>query len=332
MLNCPAITRREFAGLCGAAIIAWPLAARAQKAMPVIGFLRSTMPDDSVPLVTAFRLGLSETGYVEGRNVAIEYRWAEGHYERLSPLASDLVGHNVDVIVASGGDRSALAAKRATSAIPIVAIIGGDPVAAGLAASLARPSGNLTGVSFLTAELMPKQLELLSDLLPQVQTIGALVNPNNTQTDDVVGDLRNAAQAKGVRLQILSASSESAIEAGFVSLKELQAGGLVVQADPFFTSRREQIVALASHHAVPTIYEWRGFTAAGGLVSYGASIEEAYRQLGIYVGRILKGEKPADLPIQQPTKFELVINLKAAKALGLNLPPSILARADEIIE
>jgi putative ABC transport system substrate-binding protein len=315
--------------LLGGAMTAAP-ALRAQKAMPVIGYLSFASPGPFAPLVTALRQGLSETGYVEGQNVAIEYRWAEGHYDRLPALAADLVGRNVDVVAASGPP-SALAAKGATSTIPIV-FSSGDPVGEGLVANLARPIANLTGVSLFTAELMPKRLELLSELVPQARVIALLVNPNNPNTEPMIRDVQEAAGVKGVQLPILKAGTESAIDAAFASLVQLHVGGFVVGTDPFFNSRREQLVALAAHHAVPAIYEWREFAAAGGLISYGSSLTAAYRQVGIYAGKILKGAKPSDLPVQQPTKFELVVNLKTAKALGLPVPQSILARADEVIE
>jgi ABC-type uncharacterized transport system substrate-binding protein len=324
--------RRQLLLLLGGAMAATrPLRAQ-QKAMPVIGYLNSTSPGPAAPFVAAFHQGLSETGYVEGQNVAIEYRWAEGHYDRLPGLAADLVGRKVDVIATSGGDRSALAAKTTTSKIPIVSVIGGDPVAADLVASLARPGGNLTGVSFLTAELMPKRLELLSELVPQAAVIALLVNPNNPQTERVMRDVQKGARAKGVQLRLLKASTEGEIDAAFVSLVQLHTGALVVQADPFFNSRREQLVALTSRHAVPAIYETREFPASGGLISYGTSLTAVYRQVGIYVGKILKGAEPTDLPVQQPTTFELVINLTTAKALGLTVPPLLLAGADEVIE
>jgi putative ABC transport system substrate-binding protein len=303
---------------------------RAQKAMPVIGYLNGTSPAASN--LAAFRQGLSETGYVEGQNVAIEYRWAEGRYDQLPALAADLVGRKVDVIATSGGDDSALAAKAATSTIPIVSVIGGDPVATGLVASLARPGGNLTGVSFLTAELMPKRLELLSELVPQAAMLALLVNPNNPRTEGRIKDMRQAAFTKRVQLEVLKAGAEGEIDAAFALLPQLQAGALIVQADPFFAARREQLVALTARHRIPAIYEYRGFVDAGGLISYGASLAAVNRQVGAYVGRILAGAKPADLPVQQPTTFELVINLKTAKALGLTVPQLLLATADEVIE
>ncbi len=326
--------RRDLIVALGGAL-AWPLAARAQqKAMPVVGFLSTgnASPGPVAPLVAAFRQGLSETGYVEGQNVAIEYRWAEGHYDRLPALAADLVGRKVDVIVSTGGTPTALAAKNATSTIPIVFRAGGDPVGVGLVASLARPGGNLTGVSMLIDELTPKRLELLSELVPQAKVIALLVNPKNPATENVMRDVQEAARVKGLQLPILKANSESEIDAAFATLVQLQAGALVVAADPFLTSRREQLVALATRHAVPAIYAWREFAEAGGLISYGSSLTTAFRQLGNYAGKILKGAKPADLPVQQSTRFELVINLKTAKARGLTIPQSLLLRADEVIQ
>jgi putative ABC transport system substrate-binding protein len=275
---------------------------------------------------------LSEAGFIEGKNVVIEYRWADGDYDRLPALAADFVGRKVDVIATSGGDRSAVAAKTATSTIPIVSVIGGDPLAAGLIVSLARPGGNLTGVSFLTGELMPKRLEILHDLVPSVATIAVLVNPKTRGYAELTMAVKEAAAKIRLQLSVLKASTEDEIDIGFASLSQTHAGALIVQADPFFTAQREQLVALTSSHAIPAIYEWRGFVVAGGLISYGASITGVYREVGSYAGRILNGAKPADLPVQQPTTFELVVNLTTAKALGLTVPPSILARADEVIE
>jgi putative ABC transport system substrate-binding protein len=310
----------------------WPLALRAQqKAMPVIGFLGSGSPNPNSPTLAAFRQGLSEAGYVEGQNVAIEYRWAEGRYDRLPALAADLVGRKVDLIATSGGSSPALAAKSATSTIPVV-FETGDPVAFGLVANLARPGGNLTGFSYLAFELMAKRLELLTELVPQARVIALLVNPNNPNAERIMGDVQEAARAKGLQLHILKAGTESEIDAAFTSLVQRQAGALVVSSDSFFYGRREQLVALAARHTVPTIYDWRQFVVEGGLTSYGASITAVNRQVGIYAGKILKGAKPADLPVLQPTKFELVINMKTAKALGLTIPPSILSRADQVIE
>jgi putative tryptophan/tyrosine transport system substrate-binding protein len=323
--------RRDFIILLAGAMGGWPSALRAQqKAMPVIGHLSSESPGPDAPYVAAFHQGLSETGYVEGQNVAIEYRWAEGSYDRLPGLAADLVGRKVDVIQ-PGGTPSALAAKSATSTIPVVFIVG-DAVAAGLVPSLARPGGNLTGVSLLTFELMAKRLELLSELVPQASVIALLVNANSAMAERIMRDVQEAARAKGVQLHILKAGTEDEIDAAFATLVQLHAGALLVGTDPFFNSRREQLAALASRHAVPAIYEWREFAEAGGLISYGPSLPAANRQVGIYVGRILNGAKPADLPVQQPTTFELVVNLNTAKALGLTVPPLIRARADEVIE
>jgi putative ABC transport system substrate-binding protein len=305
-----------------------------EKAMPVIGYLDDGAPPSGpgpFPIRDAFREGLGETGYVVGQNVLVENRYAELHYDRLPTLAADLVGRKVDVIVTISTP-GILAAKSATSAIPIVFAGGGDLVAAGLIASLARPGGNLTGFSIMAPELNPKRLDLLSELVPQTDVIALLVNPNNPATERVVPDVQGAASAKGVQLHVVKAGTESEIDAAFTSLVQAHAGALVVQAEVFFISRREQLVALASRHAVPAIYDRREFAMTGGLISYGPSIRAIFRQVGTYVGKILKGANPADLPVQQPTTFELVVNLKTANALGLTIPPSILARADEVIE
>jgi putative ABC transport system substrate-binding protein len=324
------LNRRDLL-IFGSTAIVWPVAAHAQqKAIPVIGYLHFGSPGPAAPDVAAFRKGLGETGYVEGQNVGIELRWAEGHYDRLPALAADLVGRNVALIVA-GGPPSARAAKDATSTIPIV-FTTSDPVAEGLVASLARPGGNLTGFSLLAGELMPKRLELLTELVPQAKVIAWLMNPASPRAGRAIIYMQEAARAKGVQLPILKASTESEIDAAFASLVQLYAGAPVVVADAFFNSRREQIVALAARYAVPAIYEWREFAVAGGLISYGTSLTTVDRQVGGYVGKILKGAKPADLPVQQPTTFELVINIKTAKTLGLTVPQSILAGADEVIE
>jgi putative ABC transport system substrate-binding protein len=316
--------------LAGAA--AYPLSAGAQQnGMPVIGFLGSPTPGSYTTLVAAFLRGLEEMGYIEGQNVAIEYRWAEGRFEQLPALAADLVGRKVNVIAADAVT-SARAAKDATSMIPVVFISGSDPVERGFVASFARPGGNLTGVAMMVAEIAPKRFELLSEMVPQAGVIALLVNPNNVQTDGVIQGVREAARAKAVQLPVLKASTEGEIDAAFGTLRQLQADALVIGPDVFLHSRREQLVALAARYTVPATYEWRESVAAGGLMSYGASLTSVFGQLGIYAGKILKGAKPADLPVQQPTKFELVINLKTAKSLGLTVPPSILARADEVIE
>jgi putative ABC transport system substrate-binding protein len=323
--------RREFIAFLGGAGVAWPLAARAQQSgIPVIGYLGAGSPSPSAPFVAAFRQGLGESGYVEGQNVAIEYRFAEGRDDQLPVLAADLVGRRVDVIVTFGGG-APRAAKAASQTIPIVFALGGDPVAIGLVSSLARPGGNVTGVCWLGGELTSKRLELLSELVPHARAIALLVNPNNPQTHMMQG-VQEAARTKGVQLPILYAGSESEIDAAFASLPQVNADALVVTAEPFINSRRQQIVALAARHAVPAIYGIREYAAIGGLISYGASLTAAYRQVGIYTGRILKGAKPAELPVQQSTTFELVVNLNTAKALGLTVPPSILSRADEVIE
>jgi putative tryptophan/tyrosine transport system substrate-binding protein len=322
--------RRELMLLLGGAMMSARALGAQQKAMPVIGFLSSSASGPTAPFMAAFRQGLSETGYVEGQNLAIEYRWAESRYDRLPALAEDLVRRNVDVI-ATGGTPAALAAKNATSTIPIIFNVG-DPVELGLVASLSRPGGNLTGFSNLAVEMNPKRLELLSELVPQAKVIALLVNQNNPNTERNITDVRSAAQAKGIQLPILKAATESEIDAALATLAQLRADALVIATDPFLNSRRDQLVALASRHAVPAMYYWREFAAAGGLISYGPSLTTAYRLIGVYAGRILKGAKPADLPVQQPTTFELVINLKTAQALGLTIPQSILGRADEVIE
>jgi putative tryptophan/tyrosine transport system substrate-binding protein len=322
--------RREFIALASGAAVAWPLAGRTQqKALPVIGILGATSPGPVAADMAAFRQGLDETGYVEGQNVAIEYRWAEGHSDRLPALAADFVGRKVDVIAALAGTPPAQAAKTATSTIPIV-FASGDPVGLGLVASLARPGGNLTGVSSL--DLSPKRIEMISELVPQAKVIALLLNPNNPIAESVIRSAQEAARTKGVQLHILKASTEREIDAAFAALLETHAGALVLSSDGLFNSRLDQLVALASRHGVPTICDWRQFPAAGGLISYGPSRAGIFRELGIYAGKILNGAKPADLPVQQPTKFELVVNLNTAKALGLAVPPSILARADEVIE
>jgi putative tryptophan/tyrosine transport system substrate-binding protein len=326
--------RRKFSTLLGGAATVstlWPFAARAQKTTPVIGYLYGGVAGYSSPDVAAFRHGLDETGYVEGQNVAIEYLWAEGRYDRLPGLAADLVGRKVDVIAAMGATAVVLAAKDATSTIPIIFVTGADPVGRGLVASLARPGGNVTGVSILISQLDPKRLELLSELAPQAKTIALLVNPTPT-AEPLIRALQEAARPKGVQFHILKASSESEIDAAFATLAQRPVGALLVFSDPFFFNRREQIVALAARHAVPAIYEFGEYARAGGLISYGASLTAAARQAGTYAGKILKGAKPADLPVLQPTTFELVINLKTAKALGIDIPPTLRERADEVIE
>ena len=298
----------------------------------LIGFLSAGSADAYAPFVAAFRSALNEAGYVEGRNLAIEYRWAEGHYDRLPELAADLVRSKPEVIVTSGGDIVIGAAKAAAAEIPIVFTSGGDPVARGFVAGLARPGGNMTGVSLLVIELVAKRLEFVQELVPDAAGVAGLVNPKNSNAGRNVAALQEAARAKGVQLHIVEASSEGDFETAFASLAALHAGALVVGADPFFNARRSQIVVLAARHSMPAIYECREFVDAGGLISYGPSLPGVYRQMGAYVGRILGGEKPADLPVVQPTLFELVVNLKTAKTLGLAVPRSILARADEVIE
>ena len=322
--------RRAFITLlCGAA--AWPLAARAQQpAMPVIGFLNTRAPEQDAHLLAAFRQGLRENGYVEGRNVTIEYRWAEGHYDRLPALAADLARRQVTVIAANS--QATVAAKAITSTIPIVFITGADPVQVGFITSLNRPGGNLTGVTSLDTELGRKRLQLLHELLPKAGTIAVLVNPTFPGSDIQTRDLQSAASALGLQLHVLYASTERDINIVFTDLTRLQANGLVIGNDPFFNSWSEQLGALALRHRMPAIYEFRAFVEAGGLISYGGSIADLYRLLGVYTGRILKGEKPADLPVQQATKVEMIINLRTAKTLGLTIPLPLIGRADEVIE
>jgi putative tryptophan/tyrosine transport system substrate-binding protein len=323
--------RREFITLLGGAA-AWPVAARAQQPMPVIGFLNSGSPDADRERVRAFRQGLSETGYVEGRNVTIEYLWADDHNDRLPAMAVDLVHRSVNVIV-TGGTPATLAARAATKTIPIVFVLSTDPVQAGLVASLNRPGGNITGVTGLNVELAPKKLELLHELLPSAASVALLVNPTNTvATEHETRTVQSAARTLGLRLHILHASTQRDFEAAFVSLVQLRAEALVIGSDLFFTSRAEQLAALTVRDAVPAIYQFREFTAAGGLMSYGGSFSDWGRQAGIHTGRILAGAKPADLPVQQATRVELFINLKTAKALGITVPLPLSGRADEIIE
>ncbi len=327
------IGRREFVAALGGAAVARPLAAHAQQpALPVVGFLSSRSPGEFASIVAAFLQGLRETGSIEGQNVAIEFRWAEGQYDRLPALATEMVGRKVAVIAAVGDVVSALAAKRAAPTIPIVFVIGGDPVRFGLVDSINRPGGNITGVSLISSGLGAKRLGLLHDLIPNAAVIGLLVNPNNPNAEPERQDVVEAGRTIGQKIVVVNASSERDFDDAFATIVQQRAGGLLVATDPFFVSRRDQLVSLADRYAIPTMYQFREFATAGGLIGYGTNIAGAYRQAGEYTGRILKGEKPADLPIFQQTKLELVINLKAAKTLGLNIPPSLLVFADEVIE
>jgi putative ABC transport system substrate-binding protein len=331
MITPARMRRREFTALLAGAAV-WPLAARAQRAIPLIGFLGAATPAAFARFVAGFYKGLAETGFAEGRNVAIEYRWAEGKYDRLPGLAAELVRLKVDVILASGGAPPALAAKAATSTIPIVFTAISDPREGNLAASLNRPGGNLTGITILTAELDSKRLELLCTLMPAAKVVAALANPQRSDIEKQTRDVQVTAATLRRELVILRAGNEPEIDAAFAALRERGADALVVLADPYFTSRREQIVALAARYRVPAIFQWREFAIAGGLMSYGPSLVDAYQRAGVYTGRILKGESPANLPVLQPDKFEFVINLKTAKALGLVISDPILLRADEVIE
>jgi len=326
------IQRREFITLLGGAALAWPLAARAQQAaMPVIGYLSARSPEDTTHLVAAFRRGLVENGYIEGQNVAIEYRWALGQVDKLPALAAKLVGRPVAILVTTGGESAALAAKGATSTIPIVFSMG-DPVKAGLVASYNRPGGNATGINILSDTLEPKRLGLLRELVPQAATIGFLLDPNFPSAESQSKDVQEAARAIGLQIHVLRANTDREIEAAFETVAQHRIAALAVAASPFLDTRRNTLVALAARHAVPTMYHFREFAAAGGLVSYGIDPVDAYRQVGIYAGRILKGEKPGDLPVMLPTKYELVINHKTAKSLRLEIPDKLLALADEVIE
>ena len=325
------IARRKFLATLGGAAAAWPLAARAQQAaMPVIGFLNSASADAYARFTAAFHQGLAETGFVVGQNVAIEYRWADGHYERLPALAAELVRLGVAVIAVSGP--AAPPAKAATTTIPIVFTAGYDPIELGLITSLSRPGGNLTGVSILNVELGPKRLELLHEVVPTAAIVALIINPANPNAGSQTRELQGAAAALGLKLHVLHASSDRELTAAFATLRELRAGALLIGADPFFNSQSQLLATLAGRHAIPAIYQYREFAAAGGLMSYGGSLTDSYRQAGVYTGRILAGAKPGELPVQQSTKVELIINLKTAKALGITFPLPLIGRADEVID
>ena len=326
------IRRRDFITLLGGAAAAWPLATRAQQPVTLIGFLSARSPEDSTHLLPAFAAGLAEGGYVEGQNLAIEFRWARGRYDLLPAMAAELVSRGVAVLTTAGGEPSALAAKRATSTIPIVFGVGGDPVRLGLVESFSRPGGNATGVTLLTNLMEPKRLGLLRELVPGVPLIGVLLNPNFAQAPVQLQQIEEAARSIDQRITVANVSTDEGLEVAFPAFTRQSVGALLVAADPYFDTRREQIVALAARHRLPAIYQFREYALAGGLLSYGVSITDAYRQYGVYTARILKGAKPADLPVLQPTKFETVINLKTAKALGVKISDNLLSLADEVVE
>jgi len=325
--------RRDLLAVLGGAAIAWPIGLRAQEpAAPLIGFLSARSPSESTGVVRAFLDGLRETGFVEGQNLRIAYRWAEGRYDRLQAMALELVGMRVSLLFAAGGPPAVFAAKAATATIPIVFSGSSDPVRLGFVSSLSRPGGNVTGMSFFTLTIVGKSFELVRELAPTASAVAYLMNPSNPSAKEQSKEVHAAASALGMRLHVLKASNNEELDAVFAGLPRLRAGGIVVPAEAFFDSHRDRIVALSKRHGVTTICPWRDYVVAGGLISYGSSLTDSYRRAGIYSGRILKGEKPADLPVQQPTKFELVVNLKTAKSLGLTIPQSILLRADEVIE
>jgi putative tryptophan/tyrosine transport system substrate-binding protein len=327
------IRRREFITLLGGAAVTWPLSARAQQpVLPVIGFLSSRSPEDSAHLVAAFRRGLAEGAFVEGQNVAIEFRWARGQYDLLPAMAADLVSRRVNVLTTAGGEPSALAAKRATSTIPIVFGLGSDPISIGLVESWNRPGGNATGVTLLTRLMEPKRLGLLRDLVPGVPLIGVLLNPSFPSTERQLQDIEEAARSIDQRIVVAKASTDAELDAAFAALVKEGVGALLVCADPYFDTRRDRIVGFAQRQRLPAIYQFREYAVAGGLLSYGVSITDAYQQYGVYTANILKGAKPADLPVLQPTKFELLINLKTAKTLGIKISDNLLSLADEVIE